>query len=120
MKPFDGTIYLMTTSEKQFEDQVLVCKDCGDKFIWTVGEQQFFYDKGLQNVPKRCKPCAEKFKSQLREKHPMNWIKCKKCGKKAEVPFEPKSENILCEDCFNKEVVKRNEKIYEKGLTLPE
>jgi CxxC-x17-CxxC domain-containing protein len=107
------------TDEAKFIDQMLVCKDCGDKFIWTVGEQQFFHDKGLQNVPKRCKDCATKFKSQLREKHPMFWIKCKKCKKKAEVTFEPKSEDVLCEDCFRKEIEKRDQKIAESGLSLP-
>ena len=110
----------MANDGPQFEDQVLNCKDCGDKFIWTIGEQQFFYDKGLKNIPKRCKPCAEKYKAQLREKHPMNWIKCKKCNKKAEVPFEPKSDDILCEDCFTKEIERRNRKIIEFGLKLPE
>ncbi len=110
---------MMETNQKQFEDQVLNCKDCGDKFIWTVGEQQFFHDKGLQNVPKRCKPCAEKYKAVLREKHPMNWIRCKKCKRKAEVPFEPKSDDILCEDCFKQEIEKRDKLIAEAGLSLP-
>lgn len=109
----------MANEEKKFSDQVLNCKDCGDKFIWTEGEQQFFYDKGLKNVPKRCKECAETYKAKLREKHPMQWIKCKKCRKKAEVPFEPKSADILCEDCFRKEIEKRNQKVAEAGLTLP-
>ena len=101
------------------EDQVLVCKDCGNKFIWTQGEQQFFIDKGLKNVPKRCKECASTYKTKLREKHPMNWIKCKSCKKKAEVPFEPKSEDVLCEECFQKAIAARNQKISEAGLSLP-
>lgn len=101
-------------------DRVLVCKDCGDKFIWTMGEQQFFIDKGLRNVPKRCKACAAVYKEKLHEKHPVQWIKCKNCKKKAEVPFEPKSEDILCEDCFRAEIEKRNQKITEAGLKLPE
>jgi len=49
----------------------------------------------------------------------MFWIKCKKCKKKAEVPFEPKSDDVLCEECFSKEIDKRNKKIIEAGLTLP-
>ena len=101
------------------EDKILVCKDCGNKFIWTQGEQQFFHDKGLKNIPKRCKECAATYKAKLREKHPMFWIKCKKCKRKAEVPFEPKSEDVLCEDCFHKEIIKRDEKIAESGLSLP-
>ena len=104
----------------QLEEKILICKDCGDKFIWTTGEQQFFIDKGLKNIPKRCKACAATYKSKLREKHPIHWIKCKKCKKKAEVPFEPKSEDVFCEECFNKEIEKRNERVAAAGLSLPE
>ncbi|TSC92914.1 MAG: hypothetical protein Athens101428_780 [Candidatus Berkelbacteria bacterium Athens1014_28] len=103
-----------------FEDRVMPCKDCGDKFMWTAGEQKFFYDKGLQNEPKRCKKCAAIYKEQLREKHPLFWLTCKKCRKKAEVPFEPKSDDVLCEECFQKEVELRNKKILDAGLSLPE
>ena len=39
-----------------FEDKTLICADCGQEFIYTVGEQIFFSDKGLAE-PKRCKPC---------------------------------------------------------------
>ena len=43
----------VTFNGAELEDKTLVCKDCGDKFIWTEGEQKFFIDKGLQNIPKR-------------------------------------------------------------------
>jgi len=101
------------------EDKVLVCKDCGDKFIWTKGEQKFFLEKGLQNIPKRCKICAAKYKEKLREKHPLWWVKCQKCGKKNEVPFEPTTEDIYCESCFQKEIEKRDKKIAEIGEMIP-
>lgn len=101
----------MTEDNKNSEDKILVCKDCGDKFIWTIGEQQFFIDKGLKNIPKRCKICTAKYKAALREKHPMWWVECKKCHKKSEVTFEPKSEDILCETCFQEEIKKRDEQM---------
>lgn len=101
-------------TEADLEDKTLVCKDCGNKFIWTAGEQKFFIDKGLQNIPKRCKICTSKYKDALREKHPLHWIKCNICGKKAEVTFEPKSEDALCEDCFKKEIEKRDKAIGDK------
>ncbi len=104
---------------EDLEDKVLVCKDCGDKFIWTKGEQKFFIEKGLQNIPKRCKICAAKYKDKLREKHPLWWVKCQQCGKKNEVPFEPTTEDIYCEECFLKEVEKRNKKIAEAGEIIP-
>ncbi|MEK7096372.1 MAG: zinc-ribbon domain containing protein [Patescibacteria group bacterium] len=106
--------------EKDLEDKTLLCQDCGNKFLWTAGEQKFFLDKGLQNIPKRCKVCVDVYKKKLHEKHPVWTIKCKKCGKKAEVPFEPKTEDILCESCFNKEIENRNKAIEALGEKVPE
>jgi len=109
------------TDTPQLEDRVLSCVDCGNKFMWTAGEQKFFYDKGLQNVPKRCKSCAAVYKSKLLERHPRWWIKCSSCKKKAEVPFEPKNDNaILCEDCFNIKKAERDQKLARLGLKMPE
>lgn len=99
--------------ESDLEEKVLFCKDCGNQFVWTTGEQKFFLDKGLQNIPKRCKICTAKYREKLHEKHPVWWIKCKKCGKKAEVPFEPLTEDILCEKCFTIEIEKRDKAIAE-------
>ncbi len=106
--------------ESDLEDKTLACKDCGNKFIWTKGEQKFFLDKGLQNIPKRCKICTAKYKNKLREKHPMWWIKCKRCGKKTEVSFEPKSDLVYCEECFKKEIDKRDKAILAMGEKIPE
>ena len=39
------------------EDKTLVCKDCGKEFIFTVGEQEFFKEKGFDNEPVRCPEC---------------------------------------------------------------
>ncbi len=106
--------------ESDLEDKLLMCKDCGEKFVWTTGEQKFFLDKGLQNIPKRCKVCTALYKNKLREKHPVFWIKCKSCKKKAEVPFEPKTEDILCESCFNKKISERDQAIKKLGESVPE
>ena len=38
-----------------FEDKTLTCIDCGQTFVFTAGEQEFFAQKGFQNEPKRCK-----------------------------------------------------------------
>ncbi len=37
-----------------FQDKTLACKDCGQEFIWTSGEQEFYASRGLQNPPGRC------------------------------------------------------------------
>ena len=39
-----------------FVDRELTCTDCGQDFIFTEGEQRYFWAKGLSE-PKRCKPC---------------------------------------------------------------
>ena len=37
-----------------FADKTLTCRDCGQEFIWTAGEQEFYASRGLQNPPSRC------------------------------------------------------------------
>ena len=40
-----------------YEDKTLICKDCGNEFVFTAGEQEFYAEKGFQNEPTRCKDC---------------------------------------------------------------
>ncbi|MGM0845025.1 MAG: RQC-minor-1 family DNA-binding protein [Bacillota bacterium] len=40
------------------EDFLLKCYECGDRFLFTVGEQQFYKMKGF-DLPKRCGDCRE-------------------------------------------------------------
>lgn len=49
------------------EDKTLVCQDCGEEFVFTVGEQEFYKEKGFDNEPKRCKACRDKKRSQRRQ-----------------------------------------------------
>ena len=37
-----------------YQDKTLICRDCGQEFIFSAGEQEFFASKGLQNEPGRC------------------------------------------------------------------
>ncbi len=41
------------------EEKTLECKICGRMFTWSLGEQQFFEDRGL-DPPKRCPQCRAK------------------------------------------------------------
>ena len=41
-----------------YEDKTLVCKDCGNEFVFTAGEQEFYAEKGYENEPLRCKDCS--------------------------------------------------------------
>ena len=52
--------------EKQ--DKKIICKDCGKEFIFTVGEQEFYQEKGFTNEPVRCKECREAKKVRMNEK----------------------------------------------------
>jgi hypothetical protein len=47
-------------------DLTIVCEDCGQEFVWTEGEQQFYGDKGLER-PKYCMICRARRKAQERD-----------------------------------------------------
>jgi DNA-directed RNA polymerase subunit RPC12/RpoP len=47
----------------EFIDRLLTCVECGGEFVFTAGEQLFFFDKQYKYDPKRCKSC--KFRANL-------------------------------------------------------
>ncbi|MGI6161792.1 MAG: zinc-ribbon domain-containing protein [Christensenellales bacterium] len=47
-----------------FEDKVLQCRDCGVEFVFSVGEQEFYKEKGFDNQPTRCVECRRLKKQQ--------------------------------------------------------
>ena len=51
------------------QDEKIICKDCGKEFIFTVGEQQFYAEKGFENKPVRCKECRMAKKAKMNEKN---------------------------------------------------
>ena len=62
MSQFESNVlsHIITNdSDTDFQEKSIMCNDCNKEFIWSVGEQVFFRDKGLQNPPKRCKPCKQ-------------------------------------------------------------
>ena len=42
-----------------YEDKTLKCKECGNEFVFTAGEQEFYAERGFQNEPQRCKACRD-------------------------------------------------------------
>lgn len=46
------------------EDRILKCKDCGEQFTFTTGEQEFYAEKGFQNDPVRCAGCRRARKKE--------------------------------------------------------
>ena len=45
------------------QDKDLICKDCGQAFTFTAGEQEFFQERGFSE-PIRCKTCRDSRKAQ--------------------------------------------------------
>lgn len=46
-----------------YNDKTIVCKDCGNEFVFSAGEQEFYAQKGFDNEPIRCKECRDKRKA---------------------------------------------------------
>ncbi|MFN7971032.1 MAG: zinc-ribbon domain-containing protein [Acidobacteriota bacterium] len=47
------------------EDKTIVCVDCHQPFVFTTGEQQFYSERGLAEIPKRCKACRSARRRRL-------------------------------------------------------
>jgi CxxC-x17-CxxC domain-containing protein len=87
-----------------YEDRTLTCRDCGESFIFSGGEQRFFAEKGLVNVPQRCPNCRAVAK-RARTAGPRDYhaAVCNACGNQAMVPFAPRTDRpVYCSTCFDK------------------
>lgn len=85
-----------------YQDETLKCEDCGCEFVFTVGEQEFYAERGLTNKPKRCTECR-KSRKQSRHKQLYDAV-CSKCGVATKVPFKPiEGKEVFCRDCFKKD-----------------
>ncbi len=102
-----------------FTDKTLNCRDCGEDFIFTVGEQEFFAEKGFTNEPSRCPSCRRANKARRnasgggasygngggygggRQERTMHPAVCSACGKETMVPFVPRNDKpVYCSECF--------------------
>jgi len=95
-------------------DKPLTCRDCGQSFLFTAGEQEFFAQKGFTNEPSRCPDCRAANKRSRgdsggystgggydRPQRQMYPAVCASCGKDTEVPFQPRNDRpVYCSDCF--------------------
>lgn len=83
-----------------YEDKTLVCKECGNEFVFTAGEQEFYHERGFENEPQRCKECRDARKNASRE---IFTTTCAACGKEAKVKFKPRDDRpVYCSECFAK------------------
>ena len=108
-----------------YADKTLTCRDCGQAFTFTVGEQDFYASRGFTNTPSRCPDCRAARKSARgdspggyssggyssgygsggydRQERQMFSATCSDCGNEARVPFQPRGDKpVYCSDCFSK------------------
>jgi CxxC-x17-CxxC domain-containing protein len=91
------------------EEKTLRCRDCGQEFVFTTGEQEFYSAHGLQNDPSRCPNCrAERRRARGGEMNSrprqMHTVTCAACGVETQVPFEPsEGRPVYCRDCYAKQ-----------------
>ena len=103
-----------------YADKTLACRDCGQAFIFTVGEQEFFASRGFTNEPSRCEACRADRKAGRGEsggysgrgysgggyggEREMYSATCATCGNEARVPFQPRGDKpVYCSDCYSKQ-----------------
>ncbi|MGH2532988.1 MAG: CxxC-x17-CxxC domain-containing protein [Thermomicrobiales bacterium] len=103
-------------------DRTLTCRDCGQEFTFTAGEQAFYQERGFSE-PQRCPTCRAARKAQRNAggdsygggyssggygngggysggggggygggQRQMYPAICSACGKETEVPFQPRSD----------------------------
>ena len=98
-------------SSVEFVDRLLLCADCGGQFIFTAGEQLFFFDKQFKNDPKRCKPCKGRRSGATAApgsgpaaagiSRTETRTTCSACEVETTVPFKPtQGRPVLCRQCF--------------------
>jgi CxxC-x17-CxxC domain-containing protein len=100
-------------------DKTLTCRDCGQSFVFTAGEQEFYASRGFTNEPGRCPNCRSARKAERgegggyssggysaggydrprREMHP---AVCAQCGAETQVPFVPRGDRpVYCSNCYD-------------------
>ena len=93
-------------------DSTLTCRDCGQSFTFTAGEQSFYTSRGFSE-PSRCPNCRAQRKADRdggyssygggsgRGSRQMHSVTCSSCGQEAQVPFQPTGDKpVYCSDCF--------------------
>jgi CxxC-x17-CxxC domain-containing protein len=102
-----------------YADKTLTCRDCGQAFVFTAGEQEFHASKGFTNEPGRCPDCRSARRADRggggggyssggyggggydRQDRQMYSATCSSCGQEARVPFQPRGDKpVYCSNCF--------------------
>jgi CxxC-x17-CxxC domain-containing protein len=88
-------------------DKTLVCRDCGQEFTFTTGEQEFYVSHGLQNEPSRCPECRTVRRRERQDGYnqprQMHTVVCADCSAETTVPFKPREGRpVYCKECYDK------------------
>jgi CxxC-x17-CxxC domain-containing protein len=94
-------------------DATLTCRDCGQAFTFTSGEQDFYAARGFSE-PSRCAECRAANRAHRdsgasrggggRGSREMFSVTCSSCGQEAQVPFQPSGDKpVYCSTCFEKQ-----------------
>jgi CxxC-x17-CxxC domain-containing protein len=102
-------------SDTMSGDMTLTCRDCGQAFTFTSGEQDFYASRGFSE-PTRCADCRQARRAERergsyltggydggapRAPRQMYEAVCSGCGNIASVPFQPSAEKpVYCSTCF--------------------
>ena len=98
---------VMTGGTEEFVDETIICKECGNEFVFTAGEQKFYQEKGFTNKPKSCKACRDAKKNAGKAPREYFETTCANCGGVAKVIFQPSNDRpVYCSACF--EAMKNN------------
>lgn len=94
-----------------FSEKILKCRECGEDFVFSAGEQEFYAEKGLKNEPARCPACRASYRnngSGSKTGRRLYSAVCARCGMVTQVPFEPNgSKPVYCRECFQRSRVGR-------------
>ena len=97
-------------------DWTLTCRDCGQQFVFTAREQEYYASRGFDIPPSRCPDCRAARKAERstgaaghdsrgygrsRGARETFTTTCASCGKEAQVPFQPTGDRpVYCSACY--------------------
>jgi len=96
-------------TEQNFQEISIQCSSCGETFVFSTEEQEFYQQKGFTQ-PKKCQPCRAQMRRNKggagRSSGGGGFQKrfdavCDNCGVNTTVPFEPvNGKSVYCSDCY--------------------